>query len=321
MLTFELSPIVAADGFTQSELTCMDDCGKKWFWRYHEQLTRRGSFHWSLVIGDAVHKTLEQMYATKGETWEVKPFRYPSGVILDPSDSAKEKLWYVIVDAMMTAYSQHYYRDFEEWEIEKIEETVEVEFMGFKFKGKIDLRYRNIGSRLDWITDHKTTFRLGPDITAMWEFKFQFMFYLWLMWKSGRDDLNGYQINAIRRPELRLGKTEGFPEFGERIRQDMVHEPQKYFYRNAIKFDVDMLRHFENRVLLPKVERLVLLSGDAYKYNAASAIAHNMNTDACYRYGKPCEFLALCMQAPEDFLHEYDKRSSKHEELEGESAE
>lgn len=320
MLTFELNPHVAEAGFTQSEMTLLDTCGKKWYWRYARLLTLRGSFSWATVIGSAVHTTLERMYETCGDTWETPPFLFPAGTILTPADEQKEQQWRYILDGMMTAYSQHHFSDFERWKITSLEETVEVEHWGFKFRGKIDMRYRDTDSALDWIIDHKTTFRLGPDITGMWNFKFQFMFYLWLCWKAGKPNLRGYQVNAIRKPELRLGKTETLAAFQERIRQDMVHEPQKYFYRAAIPMDVVALQRFEDEVLWPKVRRLQVLA-NVDSGSLAGMVAHNMNTDACYLYNKPCEFLKLCMEGEAEWLHEYDARPAKHEELEGEPAE
>lgn len=336
MVTFEFNPELASEGWTQSEITTLDDCGEKWFYRYHELLRKKNSFSWPLIVGSAFHATLEQMYATAGKRWTVPSLVYPEGTILSPTQATEEIYWNHVLEAMTTAYAQHYAQDFENFVIEEIEEIVEVEYMGFKFTGMIDLRFRPVAHDGAWIMDHKTTSRLNLTVTAGWDFRFQFMFYLWLKWKQMEHinetshttkALRGYYINGVKKPELRLGKKETVEGFAERCRQDMLFEPQKYFYREKLIMTADAMRNFEEKVLAPKITRLQMLTNTLdgndrlaqYSRFLAGTVAHNLNTDACQRYGKPCEFLELCRYGS-DQLFGYEQRSRKHEELEAEES-
>lgn len=318
MLTFQLDPAVAADGFTQSEMTLMDTCGKKWYWRYHERLRKKGDFSWALIVGSALHATLEQMYATAGARWAVPALVYPLGTILTGYQEEKERYWQHVLPAMMTAYSQYYAKDFDNFVIEQIEEKVEIEFMGFLFRGMIDLRFRPVPKDGQWIMDHKSTSRLNLAVTAGWDFRFQFMFYLWLIWKLGRDKVRGYYINGIKKPELRQSKKESIAEFAERVRQDMVFEPQKYFYREKLIMTADAMENFEQHVLMPKIIRLQMLTG-SHGPTPAFAVAHNMNTDACQMYNSTCPYIDLCRYGYDSQSFNYEQGLHKHEELEEES--
>ena len=314
---FTMNPERAAEGFTQSEITLMDDCGQKWYYRYHELLRKRGDFSWALLVGSAMHAALEQMYATKGERWAVPSLQFPPGTILSPAQQEKELYWTHVLPAMLTAYSQHYANEFEKFVIEEIEEKVEVYFEGFTFRGMIDLRFHPISTDGEWIMDHKSASRLTIETTAGWDFRFQFMFYLWLKWKQGKTRLRGYFINGIKKPELRVGKKETIQAFAERVRQDMVFEPQKYFYREKLIMTADAMTHFERVVLMPKIYRLRQVTG-VYGPELAGAIVHNLNTSHCQAYGIPCEFLPLCRHGQE-MLFDYERRDHKHEELEAEA--
>ena len=319
MMTFEFNPERGLEGFTQSEITLMDDCGKKWWYRYHELLRKKGDFSWALIVGSAFHGALEQMYATRGERWATPSLVYPTGTLLSPAQQEKELYWVHVLPAMCTAYSQYYAHDFETFVVEEIEEKVEVEFQGFVFRGMIDLRFRPIAKDGQWIMDHKTTSRLDTGTTAGWDFRFQFMFYLWLKWKQGKQPLRGYYVNGVKKPELKLKKTESLEEFAERVRADMVFEPQKYFYREKLIMTSHAMQHFEDEVLAPKVERLLMLTGQGgYDPHAAATVAHNMNTSHCQMYNMPCEFLELCRHG-KDQLFNYEHREHKHEELEAEA--
>ena len=316
MLTFELNPERAADGWTQSEITTMDDCGQLWYNRYHQLLRKKGDFSWALIVGSAFHAAMEQMYLTKGERWTVPTFKYPAGTVLSPNQQEKEMYWFHVLPAMCTAYSQYYHSDFERFVVEQIEEIVEIEFMGFVFRGMIDLRFRPQANDGEWIMDHKTAGRIDASTTAGWDFRFQFMFYLWLKWKQGKTKLRGYYINGVKKPELRVKKGETIESFAERVRQDMVFEPQKYFYREKLIMTADAMQNFESVVLMPKIARLQMLAGKDGPVPAGT-VAHNMNTNHCQVYGRPCEFLELCRHG-DDMLFQYESREHKHEELETE---
>lgn len=330
--TFTFNPANMELGFTQSELSTMSNCGMKWNLLYNHCLKRQGEFSWPLVVGDAFHDGMEQMYATRGQMCTLKDFRYPIDVILTPTQRSEEEYWRQITTILLTTYQQYYHQDFTEFEydVEDIERTIDLDYQGFKLRGKIDLIFRPAAKQSVYIMDHKTTSRIDPNTAAGWDFRFQFMFYLWCAWKSGmvpRDQLGGFYINAVKKPQLKrkANGSESLEAFVERCRLDIVTDPDKYFYRERLPLTDGALEHFETIVLAPKLARLQLITKGLQQEGSVSilksaqkAIALDMNTDHCQFYGKPCEFLDLCRHGWDAHGFQYTQRETKHEELDTE---
>lgn len=154
-----------------------------------------------------------------------------------------------------------------------------------------------------------------------WDFRFQFMFYPWAARRMGVE-VNGFMPTAIKKPELRQKMGESVESFAARVRTDMIVDPEKYFYREKQIITKDAMEHFEKFVLAPKVARLQLLSNPDPSFQPfQQAIAWDMNTDYCQKYGRPCEFIRLCRHGWDKYGFEYEARPNKHEELSGDLGE
>jgi len=320
---FVYNPANRELGFTQSEISTLSNCGMKWNLLYNHCLKKTGTFSWALVVGDAFHDAMEQLYRNRGQGFVLKEFKFPIDVILTNNQKAEEHYWRQVLQAMIEAYVIYYKDDFSRWIYtdSDVEEEICIEYMGFKLRGKIDLRFEPAPNRGLHILDHKTTSKIDAEVTAGWDFRFQFMFYLWLDWKSGRNP-RGFYTNAVKKPQLRRKNngTEPVEEFAQRVRTDMIQEPEKYFYRDVLPISSGALKHFEDVVLAPKIARLQILEDSDSKYfhsapEAQKAIALDMNTDECQRYGAPCQFIDLCRHGWDQHGFEFTQRPAKHEEL------
>ena len=307
---------VFKEGFTQSELSLFSICPQKWNWRYNQLLKKRGAFSFALLVGSAFHSAMEQFY--RGEQPTVVTLQFPDGVIPSQRDIETIEYWNVVLPHMVAAYAIYYKDDLLKFNVQSLERELEIEYRGFRIRGKIVLTLQN--SDGSWIKDHKTTSKLNRDVVAGWDFRFQFMFYLWLCWKIGEHH-KGYYINAVKKPELRIKKNESLQEFGFRVQQDMLFEPEKYFYREAFPITKDALQHFESSVVDHKLTKLTIAKNWPNPSQHPNVIIEDKNTDECQRYGAPCEFIDLCRHGYEKMGGLYEKREHKHEELEKESIE
>lgn len=311
-----IKPQSLVDGFTQSELSTFGSCAQKWQWRYNLLLEKAGTYSIALMVGTAFHDAMEQFYATKGARVSVATLQFAEDVIPTAADLQVLDYWNHVLPEIVNAYCIYYKDDHDKWKVEQIEEEVDIVWEGFRLRGKIDLRFKESVGR--FILDHKTTSRLTREAVAGWDFRFQFMFYLWLKKKqSPKEKLDGYYINAVKKPELRVKKTESVPEFAQRCFEDMIQEPEKYFYRERYLVTKDVLDHFEKAVVRPRLILLAAIADPSTPRPLAESILFNKNTDECQHYtGAPCPFIDLCRHGYEKMGFLYRTREQKHIELE-----
>lgn len=315
LLPADNSTIIRPDtfkaGFTQSEIGVWDDCAEKWYLSYNHQLRRRGGFEWYFVYGDGVHDTLAHWYSTGEE--KVATLQLPDDIIADASIAYELKKWQAILDVQMERYFQFYREDLETWTPWAVEEKVEVMFEDIKLTGKIDLGYvLDAHPKNNICADHKT---FGMDDYEGWQFRFQFMFYMWLAQKATGRKMHAFLVNGIKKPQLRQSKDESLESFAVRIKQDMIQVPDKYFQRHPLHMIKDSMKHFEDRVLRPKLDRIKLLTQATTPAIVIEALVRNQNTNNCVNYGSCCEFLPICKKGFKSEGHWYFKRDNKHEEL------
>lgn len=321
-LGFAINPENIDQGFTQSEMQTLDDCAEKWYLSYNLMLQKREQFSWALTYGSWIHAALEEWYTSKCKhyTWEpeipMAKKKFMSAAML-----AEEDYWREVGRVQMEVYTSHYKGDRKTLQPLQngIEQIVEIEFEGLKLKGMIDFRMFHTLREGNYMMDHKTCSRLDKQTTMGWDFRFQFMFYLWLVWKNWPDvKSKGMIINAIKKPTLRIGteKGESIEAFGQRVNQHMLEKPEEYFYREALPLTKGSLQKFEDTILRLKLNRFKMFRDPKVSDEYKIAILRNKNTGHCLSYGQPCPFLPACQHGLELEGFQYNVRETKHEELE-----
>lgn len=304
-----------AMGFTQSEMTTMDACPEKWYRAYNQMLRKKGQLQWWSVYGTGVHSTLESFYSRLDGNYELATLQIPDDVFLTAQQEQELKYYTQLLDIQMERYCTYYADDINDLTIHANEEILTVVHEGVKFTGKIDLEIDD-GKGMHGPMDHKTTALVTPEIIQGWNFRFQFLFYAWMLWKDRKVKPNALWWNSMKKPQLRQKQNESFESFMVRVRADMINEPDKYFKRQMLPLDDGILEHFEKRTLGPKLSRLRLLTDATTSGIMIESMVRNQNTSECVRFGKPCEFLELCKSGWALEGHAYTRRETKHEELE-----
>lgn len=302
-----------SEGFTQSEFSDMS-CFQRWNYRYNQLMVMPGVTAFPLTVGTAFHDAMEQFYKTKGARVNVATLQFKEHDIPSLQDIQKQEYWNHVLPAMVEAYMIYYKTDHIKWTILDLEREVDIEYRGIRCRGKIDLTIQD-GNGI-WIADHKTTSKLSISIVAGWDFRFQFMFYIWLMSKLPDPiKLKGYYVNAVKKPELRVKQNESIQSFAVRVKEDMIHNPDKYFYREPYIIGKDALTHFEREVVDPKIDKIKFII-DNPGHPLAASLMKEKNTDECQKWGgAPCPYIDLCRYG-EKMSSLYARKPAKHEELE-----
>lgn len=300
-------------GFTQSEISTWDDCAEKWYLGYNHLLRKRGSWADYFVYGDGVHETLESYYTDSSQ--RIATLQLPDDVMVTAEVDAKLKYMQSVLDVQMERYFHYYKDDLEVLEINLAEEVVEFEWEGIKLRARIDLLATILKQSGYFLSDHKTSSREESYSFAGYQFRFQFMFYFWIVQKAYEIKIERFLVNHIKKPALKQGKAESLEAFVSRIRQDMIQTPEKYFQRTWLPMIQGSMEHFEQRVLRPKIERIKLLTQATTPDSIIEVIARNQNTGACTQYGHCCPFMNICQDGFKKAGFQYVARENKHEEL------
>jgi hypothetical protein len=269
------------------------------------------------MVGSMVHAVLEQIYRTAFKRYEIATLQFEDDVIPSADDILKLDYWNQVVPAMMRGYVNYWMaHDCKKFKIISYEEELDIVYRGFRLRGKVDLTSEEHDGIFIW--DHKTSSRLTRDTVAGWDFRFQFMFYMWMKLKADpKCGVRGYYINAIKKPELRVKKNETFPSFAIRCYEDMISEPEKYFYRERYPITQGAMDHFEKTVVDHKINRIIAVLDPKTPPAVAALLIQDKNTDECQRYGQaPCPYIDLCRHGFEKMGALYTKRPVKHAELE-----
>jgi hypothetical protein len=300
------------EGLTQSELTTWDECAEKWYLGYNHMLAKRGTYAWHFIYGDGVHNTLEHWYKTRGEL-EVATLQFPDDVFPSAQETDDLRKWQLVLQAQMEAYTNYYRDDFDQYEVLQTEQEFVIEHQGVKLRGKIDLVLRHKASGDIVVPDHKTAGRLTVD---GWEFRFQFMFYAWAAQKFLGEPINWFMPNGIKKPALRVGKAESLESYAQRVKADMLNEPDKYYLRVNLPVQ-EQLAHFEKKILQPKINRVKLLTQPKVSGSIIELLVRNQNTAHCVKFGvnNQCQFFDLCKNGFEKEGFAFTQRPSKHQEL------
>ena len=316
ILDLRLQERTAAEGFTQSELSLMDECMLKWNFRYNNLLTREGEFNWSHFVGGAWHMFQQLWRQSKGE-FDLEHAIFPvipKGTKMDSDFEKTHEYWTHVLPAYQLAYAKMYSEEAKHsWMI--IEEELSAQHLGFTIRGKIDLA----SDKLRFIRDFKTTVSAWLTSPNGWHFKLQFMLYCWLMVKNNPDWLKKdfqFQLDVMQKPGLKETKADGsWAGHIRRVCADVQKErPEYYLTRQSSLVSRDALARFEDNVLTPKIQKLALIAENP---DETLCLLTNPNTNACNSFGNQCEFFEVCEKGWDAGKFFFRNRPTKHEELAG----
>lgn len=310
---------IERDGITQGLLANWMACRLKALWFLKGWVLTNPSF--PLTHGSITHGILEKVYEDiRLRKIKEHPDKRQTLVYI----SQIEKQWHkenpnadkktlefvelslLVAEATMPAYFEWWHKDVKTISWEKIEGNFVTPFTlpdGRKtlLRGAMDGVYQNPRR---WLFETKTKGRINAfDLVDYLPFELQVNFYLLNLRLQGGDLARGVMYNIIRRSQLRQGKKENVKKFAQRMSEDIIEHPDKYF----IRMEVSISRDEQDRFL----QEITGTIKDFYDWYEGK-VPHYRNTGHCEtKYGR-CEYLT----AETGSMAPYMKRKSVFRELE-----
>lgn len=309
------------EGWTQTEIGVLDECGYKWYLMFNLMLSGSEA-QWYYATGGAWHQIMENIYRSGGT--EFRPFKVQLDKWVDttPEVQALQEQWERTLEVYAEEYI-HYFGErgeFASLQITGIEQIQDLETtwkgQKIRLKGMVDLKGNRMGNEIMY--DHKTTNNITGNMLRGWEFRFQFMFYWWLNQQIEGKRKMKFIVNIMRKPSIRVKKSESLRGYLQRLRGEIRREPLKYFHREPLNLTKGKMEKFESEVLAPKLNKIALIQDPNTPQDILSALVLNRNGNACINpiTGAQCVFLEICDRGmnPDRFT----QRPNKHPELAGE---
>ena len=120
-----------------------------------------------------------------------------------------------------------------------------------RLRGRIDAAYRDKTGKL-WLLETKTKSDIDVDgINRTLSQDLQTMFYATALELKTGEPVAGVLYNVIRRPALRQGKAENLPMFIKRVRDTVMEQQDRYFFRPYHTLSKGELTKWQQRTLNP----------------------------------------------------------------------
>lgn len=232
----------------------------------------------ALLYGELVHKGLELFY--KGGHWEAELIEFFDAYftkMVSKNPSAENLDWkeiYSYVSGAIRGYARLHKR--EEFKIIGTELDLSAPTDRCTYTGTIDLLVEVNGELV--VIDHKTASSFDERFMTLYYTSKQAKGYGWLVWKNFGRVPSQLVFNMIRKPRIRLKKTETPDEFSSRIETVYVSEHGEYYQSLPIPYSEADANDFE-----------IFLNG------VASEIRHDTNY---YPNGQWCNARFACPYIP-----------------------
>ncbi len=138
-------------------------------------------------------------------------------------------------EVLLIAYMKYYPEDFESKKFDEIESVFEVDFHGYKLRGKKDGRFLCKGKK--WLMEHKTKSRIEEALLLqVLNFDFQNLFYITADEIETGEEIQGVLYNIVRNPSSKPKKNERLSQYTIRLRKEVEKDPAHYFLRYEIPY-------------------------------------------------------------------------------------
>jgi len=159
---------------------------------------------------------------------------------LNPLDKA---YYETILITTLSEYFTHYEDDFE-MEFFEVERVFKVKFKNLWLTGKKDGKVGYNGKR--WLFEHKTRGDINEDAIARnLDLNFQTQFYLLADRLESAEPCDGVLYNIIRRTRSRRRGKETLRDFAERLREEIIKDPDYFFKRFEAEYTKAQTKEFE----------------------------------------------------------------------------
>lgn len=304
------------------------NCKQKFLLDYGYRLKKRGlkDYFWA---GSTAHDEWERMYLTG--KFNKKSFikrinkKTKEAIKLCVNPDQEDRLWKAsaVLMGLIPAYARNYLeQDLIHHELIVAEAGFEIEIPGtdWTYVGFSDLltrvkkKYREMhkGDLVLW--ENKTAGMIDTNYIVRLPLDFQIIGYCW----GVRDALKlstpkWVMYNVTLKTRLRQKQSETKGQYLDRIEEDYISDPTKYFYREILQFDDDAIDRF-----VDELSRWVIQDLEG----AIQTNYFSKNTSQCTMYGL-CDYISICSGAVplKEALLQFERKELSPRELKEQASE
>lgn len=190
-----------------------------------------------------------------------------------------------MANPLVEQYIEHWAEEDAKYEWVGLEKLFDVDFRGYRLRGKIDGIFRRPDGKL-WIFETKTKGQISPeDIGRALKFDFQSLFYVTAVEIMLGEPVVGVKYNVLRRTQLRRRANEPSSDFYRRVADDIKERPDFYYYRTEAVFTQERKDYFKEELDRTLREFKAWLKGELGTYR---------NETNCTMRKWNCDFLSAC---------------------------
>ena len=308
------------DGLTQAALTRFLTCRHQFFLHYLEGYRKKKSTY-ALEYGTVFHNCLEVINTNKPLDKEIRLALHQNRQrlkidLMDATERSEFEMMFVEIGTQLPLYYDHWQTRNSEYEWVYREyafsqrfrkgmsvDTSHLPIYDIPLRGRFDgvFRRRIKGEKKStlWLHETKTKSRIDQmGITGMLKWDMQTMLYCYVLQQMTGEYPAGVIYDVIQTPQLQIrkgrgeGAGESLPDYGTRLKADIISRPSFYFHTWEVSLEPDDLDRWTDRVLHPTLVELqswyeeVLKSCKTHK-SPWYAPSHRMNPAALFTaYGR-----------------------------------
>ena len=307
---------------TQSEIGEFTRCRYKWYLSYIQLITPKKTPHY-FEDGSIFHNALENLgngmsmidiAAQIKKEYENLVKDSKVMVTQDMLDDYDKRL--ITIQGMVAGYEKLYGDEYKnEWVLLDAEEEFCVEFLpGVFAMGKKDKRIRRVADGLPYLVEHKSAGQISSSYINKLPRDQQTLTYTWADSKAHPEEpVAGIIYDVVKKPSIRQKVKETRKEFLQRIELLYTEQPEKYFFRETLRYSGEKLKKFEAnlKVLAGHMQKCI----DDPKNNV-----YRSWPNACEDFGG-CAYKDICNKGSlkGHHMNGFYKRANKHQELDAQN--
>jgi len=289
---------------TQTELTTFSKCEQRHNLRYNKWLTPFEE-HPALSMGSAFHTGIEEQSADAAVEYlrELNPtwhtWEGDGAAIREATVSA-------MVGGALAVWTDWPDKHEVQFELPLRHPVTNNASKKHRFSGVFDGVWEGSHPRFPdevVLGEWKTASIVNRDYMQRLEIDFQVSTYLWAASRLYLRPVRKVVYRVVKKPTIRLKKTESATEYAERVRNDYLDRPEHYFYEVVVERTDKQLEQWRHQAWATHKRILEIKRGD---------IPPIKNTQSCLGRGR-CPYFDFCVGAVDEGA--FRKLPTKHREL------
>jgi len=291
-------------GITCSLLQKFLRCRQAFLYTIH-RWEPKGNLGSGLLYGSMFHDFLERLYKRKKKMESIGIKTVFNNYVknnkhdfrsVSPDEILRLK---TLASVMAEMYQEFYKNDFKTFDFRSLEEEFDIEWNGYRLRGKRDGLVNEAGDRL-LLWENKNYSRINAELSDILHFDFQCLVYVLATEAEKLMTVSGVKYNVVRVPQNKF--TGSVKEYRDTIREAVESKPDYYFIRYDVQYTDRDKRKFGIELKAMLDECKALINGDIQVYK---------NVGACLGQYK-CSFIQACSA---NSLRCYQRKQTRFPEL------